>query len=166
MLSACSCITSLPSKRILEPRESSEIIVSYKGKTVPLEKKESLEVLVVSNDPDNPYIKLLMTCKVHSKVFWFPNAISFHSKYGEGGIREVQLISDRTENFTVQEINTSSGDISVSYKKNATGILCNVKLSPHSPKGNRTEKLILNVQADAFNREIEIPVYIMISSDS
>jgi hypothetical protein len=162
VMPTCSCMTSIPSKSILQPGESSEIVVGYKGRIVPLKKEESLEVVVVTNDPDNPYIKLLMKCVVHSKVFWFPNTISFYSKHGEGGSREVQLISDRTENFTIQKISASTNNISTTYEKNVKGFLCKVNLNPDSPKGNSTEKLIIDIQADPFNREIVIPIYIMV----
>lgn len=162
VIPTCSCTTSVPSKNIVQPGESSEINVSYTGKSVPIKQKEALEIVVVTNDPDKTYTKLVLECTVISEVFWYPNAISFYSKVGEGGFHKVQFISDHTESIEVKNIRASTQDISAVCEKNAKGIVCRIDLNPDSPKGKRTEKLIFDVQTDSSFREIEIPVYVMI----
>jgi len=157
----CGCTSTESEKFILPPGEHSKIDVSYKAR--PVQHREVLKVWVISNDPKKPVSELTMTGKVHLKVFWYPNSVSFYCKNcSNDQHKKVRFLTDSVEKLKVEDIRTSSERIIASWEKHDKGIECKISLTPNCPKGHWTERVTLQTIVGDYKRSIEIPVYLMI----
>ena len=159
----CACTGAEAEKLLLEPGEASTITVSYVAR--PVQHMEILNVWLETNDPEKPISQLTLSCRVHLKVFWYPKSVSFYCRQDaiSNHHKEIQFLTDSTEEFQLGQIITSSERIAASCARNDKGIQCAVTLDPKCPKGTWTDNITIQTLVGDYKRSIEIPVYLMIN---
>ncbi len=157
----CGCAGAKAETNQLQPGETSKITVSYKGR--PTRHEEVLQIWLETNDPKKPITQLLLKCKIHLKVFWYPKTASiFCTQAGASVSREIRFLTNSTEKFELGEIRTSSERITACWAKDDEGIKCIIALNPDCPKGNWVDRVILQIAVGAHRSDIIIPVNLMI----
>jgi hypothetical protein len=157
----CGCASAEISERSLGPGHTAGIIVSYRGR--PVATRENIPVWVISNDPAKPVVRLLMTGAVRTRVFWYPQAISFFGKPAmKIEPREIRFLTFADNPVELKRIRPSSSHLGISCTEQRREVKCSVTIDSNCPIGNSTERIAFDIEVGNDVREVSIPVYLML----
>lgn len=158
---SCGCTGAEVDREIVPRRQTANLKISYHAR--PLHSQERVSVVAATNDSQNPFVGFTISGKIRLHVFWSPQAVSF---FRDATTREtdpkiVQISADDRE-LVIERIEISSDRVLVSQRRSMTGMELVFTLSPECPKGFRTETATLYLKGNAFEKQIKIPIYLMI----
>ena len=161
---SCGCTSAKAQAKSLASGETSKITVSYTGRHVPT--KEVLQVLLETNDPRAPISLLVLKCSVRLKVFWYPNTISYYCEGGDENLdKKVVFKIDSSVRCDLGRIEVSSNRIAAMWEKDDHEVRCRIHMGANCPKGNWRDKVVVSMLLDGKERQIVIPVDIMVRQE-
>jgi len=157
----CVCTSASAEKLTLGRGETTKIKITYKAR--PVRNQETLQIILVTNDPHRPMAKLFLRCDVLLKVFWYPKSVSIYTKEGTKNVKkEIRFLTETNEDIELTEIITSSNRIKAYKVRDNDGIKFVVKLNPGCPQGNWEDKISMRALTEQYEKKINIPVHLMV----
>jgi hypothetical protein len=161
IVSGCACSHVDITNKKIEPGDWATITMRYTGR--PVSTHEVAEAVVVTNDPNRPYVRIAMSGYVNLSVFWSPRNMTF---YGErmAVVRPKSLDMVLRPNIKLEMlgVEASKSFIRVTQREgNELGF--SVALSDETPHGPHAESVRIKMSVDDVVREIIVPVYAFIT---
>lgn len=150
VVSSCGCAAALATTDKVEPGGSGEIKVTFKS--AGYVGRVSKWVYVHSNDPDEPKVKLNISCTVVVDILVRPASLNFGKvQAGEEVTQKFTLLPMKLEEFQIEQIETSSPNLKYhisEYTENRKdGFQIQVTLTSEMPIGKFSEAL--KIQTDS-----------------
>jgi len=157
----CGCEARVLEKEIFKPSEEGIIEVALKtGKYIGRQQKE---VIVSSNDPDTPEVKLQVSGLVERWVAIKPEALNFGQvRKGEYPKRSLKLLQLEKEPLIVEKVYSEKDYFDIDWipfqDENMKGFEVRVVLKPTIPEGVLNE--VFTIYTNVKNRpRIDVPIY-------
>jgi hypothetical protein len=159
---SCGCTSAEVDRKTIPGGQTGQLTVSYHAR--PLHSQERINVVLATNDPRNPFPGFMITGNIRLRVFWSPRAVSFFRDAATTATKPktVQL-SAYDDDLVVERVEVSNRHIAVDQRRTGKGVELVFTLSPACPRGFRTETATLHLRGTTFEKDIKIPVYLMIS---
>lgn len=157
----CACTGTQVESKIIPPKGKSKVTVRYKARRVL--QQEMLPVVLTTNDPERPAVRVMLKGYVQPDVFWYPRSASFYRRQsGEMQYKDIQFLRRKSQQLEVTEVTTSSDKITASVEPNEKGIRCRVLLIPDCPAGFWLEHLNVTLRTKKGIDRVAIPVHLMV----
>jgi len=112
----CSCTASVSPLKIYKPGESGKVTVNFNAGKV--EGLQSKEIVVSSNDKNNPNIKLTLKAEVVKMFEISPDALELSLKKPNGGCPDITIESCDGKPFAIKSLQTISKNIRADFDPN------------------------------------------------
>jgi hypothetical protein len=162
--SSCSCTKGDVTQKTVPPGGTSAVVLEYTGRNV--FNREEASVFLETNDPKSKYVSVSLAGLVRVRVFWMPQSVSFYSLSSvPRESKSISLLSSFGE-LQVKRIETSSDLIRASWNRDGKRIKINVALDPNFPQGNQRENVLATIELDGKERQVDIPIFVMLGRTS
>jgi hypothetical protein len=156
---SCGCSKAEAEKLVLRCGETCKITLKYKAQS---RLKDTITLLLTTNDPRKPHSRLTMTCRIRLAVFWYPKSISIYTDADTQPVpKEIRFLVGEQDRVQLSGLRASSDRITVDQEGMESGVKCVVRLDPRCPLGTWQDHILLTAKTADREKQISIPVHIM-----
>lgn len=156
---ACGCTVGKPPGREIPPQGTGELPVTFdsRGRSG----LQSGSIVVVTNDPEQPEVRLTFTIHLSTEVKLNEDDLQFHVQRGQPADRGLHIEYSGTGNFQVTKVESSAPFITSRVEKipdwDKKGCVIVVRIEPNAPVGVFREKVRIYTSIPSL-LPVEVPV--------
>lgn len=158
---SCSCTAAMLTEKRIKPGETGKIKVTFDTKK--FTGRQSREIMISSNDPDEPQIKLVIKGVIKTGVAFEPDSLYFGDvPFGGTVTKSFKVLQLEKDELTINNIDANSDIISFRilkfFNENSKGYMVDVTIKPDTPKGILNEIITVHTNYKKYSK-VDIPVF-------